>query len=611
MAAESEGQNNGDADGTFKTPDTQGTFFQAPVEESSLLQNLIDKNDKARAVFDQCKTALSGEDGKGEYKLEAIEKCVWEGRSPDIVGVKDQKDVIEEMKKLLPKGSSDEILDANPASQTQDTATKKLFDYYNENFQKEIFNMAMEDESGKNIFAGKTADHNLFFQLYETQVSRGILLAISEYCIDANPAQYKYFEIPQPTSSGDRTAIIEQRKRNMDKLGGGLKSANQDWGNCAVNIQNICHGVDFEQGNPPKLGRAKNPESKNRACMVTKFIKKSRQELIAKAAIDERLKDLELTFEESTKLTVIDDPSKLEKLVFEGSSKKKEKTVDEMVIVSSEEAVTTSGFEKATEEQLEDFKKCSEQNDQKECEKYFSKDREAAEKMVAEYRLRAEIVAEDLKSIETDTKKLQAYLKSQGYDDDKITELIGVDEQGKKDEKGKDIGGDGIPDIVAEIQRNYDEERKAVIADLSAKIDRRTSSTNGSFDMTKDADKIKKLEIELKDRPQRQKDLIRFTNFVSSLIGVKVVNSADEDNPNNILNTKALEVELAGLRNIQEDPESPEDYAKVQGLIESSQKILDENPSQSNSGESSKFEVDNLNSLLLKYQADPESKKEE
>jgi len=385
----------------------------------------------------------------------------------------------------------------------------------------------------------KIVDHQKFHSLYQSQVGKNILHALSGYCVEA-----KMFENPDigltPSTfliEEDESKITENRKINISLLTKfdekGENEVYSVWQSCVRNIKNICYrepglnGVDYSD---QKI-LVENSYSHNRACLVTHYIREHRQNLINTEAIQKKMDEFTKS---KPNISFSADVT-----YYDYGRGEKEEDLNQLTNLSSREFY--DAYKGKAKEVSEEFdKKCLEEKNQEECKKYLivGKNKEELTKELAEFELKKKVMDEKIKSIRSPA-EIKQYLKEEGYKNDAIDFMIGdsTDEQVIRDA----------------IERHYEKEKNSLIAAINQQLEKSTSSND---EITFEADgtnvsdmaTLAGISKDLKSNGKRYQEMMHFSNIVSSFLSIFI-----EGETQSTRNTASLFRELEHEKNASKD----------------------------------------------------------
>ena len=387
--------------------------------------------------------------------------------------------------------------------------------------------------------ATKIVDHQQFHALYQSQVGKNILHALSGYC-----AESKMFENPDTGFMAsnfliEESKIAENRTTNISLLTNfdekGENEVYNVWQSCVRNIKNICYrekglnGVDY--GDPKIL--VENSYSHNRACLVTHYIREHRQNLLVTESIQAKMNE----FTQSKPNVAFATDVKY----YDYGKGEKEEDLNQLTTLSSREFY--DAYKGKAQEVSEEFdKKCIEEKNQEECKKYLivGKDKEDKVKELAEFELKRKVMDEKIKNIRSPA-EIKQYLKEEGYENDEIDFMI----------------GDSTDELVIRdaIERHYEKERNSLIAAVNQQLEK-SSSKNDEITFEANNTNVSDMEVlariskELKSNGIRYQEMMHFSNIISSFLSITI---ETEEKTEENRNTAALFRELEHEKNAQKD----------------------------------------------------------
>ena len=557
------------------------TIYSVYGEESAFeseIQEKLLENEEVKKAFDLCKSDdyCPDYDCASNSHYNNFDDCIWKNISDST-----QKNLSEVFAK---KNLAPTFAPAVGGDST-DPARNKLQKYLTKRLQEALYGEVNEEGKKKQ----RMVRHVDFVHLFESQVSKNVILVVSSYCFDAyfdnsSNDHYKYL-IPT-----DKQQIKANRKKNSKKLvelnpnDKASSSASIHWNGCIKAVQHICHKNTKKynelSGNTLDLqGDSEHTQlienSSKRACGVNDYIKKARLKLIYLAEAKKIYKKA------GTNPHNITDSS-----VEMYTGRDGQKSIDEITSISSKELIETSGFKDANKQMVEDFKNnCNPDIKQKdgrnpeECAKYISKNKEAYEKNLDEYRIQSLAVQKKIEDLK-DKEDVKKYLKQEGYGEEKIKEMV---------------SDNNIEAIKAQIKNRYTQERSQIIKALTDEIKKR--SIKKDEDITKNHN-IGNIFNELQERSEYFQQLVHYNNIVS---GYLTISNADEDK--NTRNTKSIEIELADSPSSENKTEQKQ-FNEKKEILEESLGALKGEESDGDSDEENSTNtlgVDTINTTILNY----------
>ncbi|WP_127716153.1 hypothetical protein [Halobacteriovorax sp. HLS] len=516
----------------------------------------------------------------------------------------------------------------------QTKSLKALEEFYAKKISKEIFG---DDPSANGKV--KILDHSKFNKMYENQITKNILSAVSSYCIDAeNIKNY-------PLIYKDKKEVEKVRKYNLDALsntqlqtdadGNPLTEAeiqSKSWSICLKNLQHVCHdeyreidpvtkkatrggllkkeleNTDSRIPKMPKYTKEDIEHSSKRACEVTNYLKVAKQNLKAAGKISEGYEALAKDGSYSVQGTDAKKNTIVEKVILN-----KEK-LENITTTSSNEFAAESGFSKEVSADLAEFEKCLVKTvdpdtgnvkyafspgAQETCKKYLNTNKAEVEKLKEEHALRQ-------KSLISKVNKL----KNSNNEED-IKEFL-IDQGRSEEEIQKQLQTTDIDALKEQITRRYEAEKEQLIESLNDKLDAQTSQKEGVINISDqsgntDLEKLKKIHSELSAKTENYAQLIHYNNIVTGFLEIK-----DSDGKVVGRNTSSIQKELGGNafseKNIQAISVKNEAAytGKAQALDESIQKanINLEGSSSSSEESSTTIGIKKINDDILNYDFD-------
>lgn len=455
-----------------------------------------------KALYQQCAAGAS------------ISDCVWNKLSDA------QK---KEVQEKLTSGQGDskkkyEGVDIGTVKGEKDPGLVKLQEYFRQKLRESLYGEIASDAGTKGL---TVVNHKIFYDLYETQISKNIIESISSYCLDAgsnlvikeeniktqreeNLKLLKNFHPPQGPSAQNNKGGSSSKE---DKLKGeqGLENdALTHFTHCTVALQHICHETQDKKSpsinfaTPPcsdekdAVCRKKDWEySKLRACEVVNYIKAGRQNLLALAQVRS---DLEKSGDGKDVQFQMNNVN-----VNEGQIE--DRRVEDMTTLTSKELVDSSGYKTANEQAKKKLEeKCQGTTDDPECKKYLLTDKETKnmKEAKAEYEIRSLAIGDRVNKLKDNEDELKKYLKEQGYNDAEIKEQL-TDKEA----------------ITKSIERHYSKEKEKIIESLKKRFGKADS---GPEKVAEDQNKIDKIKKEIGDKPEKMAQLAHFNNIVFGLL---------------------------------------------------------------------------------------------
>ncbi len=515
-----------------------------------------------------------------------------------------------------------EGLDINTVKVDKDPGILKLEEYFHNELRKSLYGEVTADATKKGI---TVVDHGIFYDLYETQISKNIVEAISSYCLDAdldlkivsdgmretqrkkNIEMLKSFN-PPPTAAPADTSSANGKKKSVGAPDINNEALNH-FNKCAVGIQHVCHDT-AEQDNPAvnysyshctELPKSPPPNdtqkkeydqckedwanSKLRACEVVNYIKSARQNLIALTAIR---KDMEKK-EGQGGIQLLD--KKIVVTVNDGTIEGR--STDDMTTYTSRQVVEKSELAQADSEEAKKLgDRCKTNVEDVECKKFLlsADESKKLEESTTELGIRSEAMLDRIGKLKENDEEFKKYFKEQGYSDADIELQL----------KDKDK-------VVGALKSKYENEKIQLIKSLNARF------TNSKKSENKDATavaldekgKIDRIKDDLEKKPERMAQLIHFENVIMSML---TVNDGKESKHNTASLYKELGdscMDAKGCKSKNSTGPSPASDSANDGYIKELQKNA-EGPGHLTKGTPGKAKktfigVDTINKSILDH----------
>lgn len=528
------------------------------------------KDPLVQPLYQKCSS-----EGKTGDKLSS---CIWTelGKNPE-----QQQQVVDKYFNNDNTSTHYDSLDRKTISKGEDPAIRKLEDYMEKKLEEALYGDIQANKKQTAV-----ADHAVFYRLYKSQISKNIITSISSYCIEAGSVN------GLPIISSDESTRASQRKTNIEQLkdfspnekGDTVSDAYSQWGLCLTNLTAVCTlkpGTDED--------REDRVYSKNRACVLTNYLKQLRQSLIAADAIDKQVKEND---NESSGFALSNVR------IYRGEGDDKTASINDLTSLSSNEFVNKSGYSKALSGQQEKIKQCIESKDMEQCKEFLSDASKKAEleNALAEYDLQKRLIKSKVEKMDED--QLRDYLKEEGRTEQEIQRLLASDES--------------IDSLKMEINRNYDAERQAIVDKMKEKIESRTVASDSKGFET-EVTKLEQIQKELAQQGDDYKQLIHYNNIVSGFLSV--ADSSDKIVGTNVqsiqreLSDSAFDQSKDGKRS----PASAGDTGYFDDLAKKLGEMVKDkdNKDQDSKHDATPISTGTINENVFKYESDPGDKKEE
>lgn len=355
------------------------------------------------------------------------------------------------------------------------------------------------DDKQKNV-----VDHNQYYELYKTQISKNVTIAFSQYCLYADSDN---------KISADPVKKEEQMKKNLEDLKNG-PSAYGTWSLCIQAIPEKCKEKDENETEDEK-------ETRVQACIAMSKIRTLK-----------------------TNLAVTNDiQAKLKNMFKEGNAKgfflhqhKSKKTIDELTNISSGEVNRNySKKQKEVLKQLEECKAKLADEDSaldKKCEtllgQYLGKDEDL--KKVKKDAEALKIVRGDKSEQDIDEMK-KDIVREQTYQTDDQKKISSVENE------LEGLSEDDIQSIKDEIEKKYDNEQQALIDKIGNQLD--VAKKNNK-------EKVNQIIKDLKADQKHAGALIHYNNIISGYLDVQEdgTNKKKDGKKEKITNVRSIQQEL-------------------------------------------------------------------
>ncbi len=428
-------------------------------------------------------------------------------------------------------------LDFNDPEQfTADKA--KSYYILKEYLTKEIAkNLYGEEEKSGNIKKRNIVDQVKFIKLYRTQLSKNVLLEISQFCIENLPSQKAIsdgnasagtYDAGQKSIHDKQIAKTFETEKKTDDEGAHYRT-------CVGCIDIFCHKrTEADYKNKEKiiaatacktlLGqkayKAKEKEIRSNACAL---LPRLRQYRSAIATLDKVQNTIKSSKSEGKGYGAVDAGFK--GLYSEKGEKEGEKSIEELTTLSSAQIIKDSGLGKEWDKQAKAFKEgCKSTEDMDTCEKLMNVQGQAdLDELTDQFDLKTKLLGMKLTNDE-ENKALKDFLVSNKSMTEEEVEKILIDAE-----------SDGtIANIKTQAQEDLKRERDA----LKAKLNNQIKSNFAN----KELDNLKQLNYVLGDKKGRLQRLYHYNNVVTSYIERTIKKEGVEDKK--FADTRAFEKEM-------------------------------------------------------------------
>jgi hypothetical protein len=446
--------------------------------------------------------------------------CVFEElkKSPD--DLNKAYDLIDEVKAEAAKENAKPILYESKSmgkvefykDPTLNEISKKLSDQ----FREAIYGELTDAQKKQKI---RVVDPQVFHKIYKAQISKNLILNLTEFCIDTQ----------HEDKGGKRIFSYAKDNRNnkLPTIKTNPKALSKDFGACIQLIGDTCTFKAENSACPAEANAcSKDDETQQMACTVQEVMYATKQNLLN---TDKVLKGWD-EFEKGKKAVSLAgalNGQAVEEYNGTVDSSDDRKSIDELTTISSgqfEEMVKSGEDSDLFADNAKKLaEKCKEDMTQADCERFAFKkeDFEKKKKEIDEYELRTKLIAHRLK--DRDKEKLDPTTDEGKKNLKNLLEQEGVEnaEEILKDQKkaGK---------IAERIKDNYAAKKESVIARMRAKLEEIAPVDQGQ---TPDQ-RISKVTDELSKKREEFSQLIHFSNIMSSFFEVNKqgVDIAGDDN---------------------------------------------------------------------------------
>lgn len=508
--------------GLEKSPEKNEVKGGIVINES--LQKLMDI-DGVQPIYETCKKNVSPSLGENA-RSDKILQCLWTGVSANA-----------DLKKKVQTAYSDELKvdkTADPKTGRSPASTKSnltgrstsvatdyesdpavlgLSKFYGEKLD-EILDpdkALTKEENKKGMIL--TTNHRQFIDLYKSELGKTIINAFTSYCLDTDPETCTSAN-PACTLDDSESKRTEHRKKNIESLATANLAGDSDdskkWRTCISSVPKSCM-------NAKSNSTGTQSETVKRSCLIMDYVESARKNIIAADDQKKFYDDLAV----SNQYNIVSNSK-------EADSKKV--STDAILEMSSKD-VEVALKEPLAQDKAE-FESCFKDDvvvNVKACEKYLNTNKEANEMAIAELGMR-QLAQEGAleEALNSSDSKVRDYLKEEGYSPEDI--------------KNMTADKASIETVKNEIMERYKNQKSAIIAEMTAKINGKTSSTDGKIDVKTDVNKLKAIRNELASRSADLSNLVKFNNIVSSYLEVSKEGSKTNDR-----NTASLFGEVADM----------------------------------------------------------------
>ena len=380
----------------------------------------------------------------------------------------------------------------SPIRRRKSGQRKQLTQYLRERFDQKV-------RKGENDNQDRFIDHALFFEFYQSQLSKTVTIVINTYCMyadeDTDEGEKPRYLL---ANQGRRNAVFEA---NRDKLIRPDDAASRFFSGCASSITHICHGSDSRI----------DDHSKREACQVLANLRNINRALTANekrinyARCRGEFKGGEHCREGGFRLG---GGGGIEANLEFYDPTAKGQTIDDLT------SFTASEFQKNVIDKIEEScdenappdEKCLKQLEVISSEQQPGSGDEGEEendkKVLAEYRIQTLIVSDGFDNVDDEKEDLVRKIASEGADEETIQEV----------EKKSD---DEIKKIRQKMRERYERERQASLEKLAARFSSRKSGA-GQTPLT-----TEQVVADIRRKNRNVGQLLFFNNVISGYLEVR------------------------------------------------------------------------------------------
>ncbi len=374
-----------------------------------------------------------------------------------------------------------------------------------------------------------SVDHRKFADLYKSELGKTIINAFTSYCMETDPStcckkddqDCAKNEI-RCTIDADPDKAKAHKISNLESLKKGqveLKSGTAEsfkWSRCIMDVPDVCES------------KKSNDISKQRACLIVDYVKAARKNIMIvddqKKFYDELAKTQGRSGIAQNIKIITDENKATADAILEMTAKDVKDTLKDSTAASEKEM--DGCFDKKTNQIV----------NAEVCKKFLNTNTDANEAALAEFGMRQLAQEETLKEeLKSSNARVADYLKEEGYSDQEIQKIT----QNKQ----------SIEDIKKQITERFAAEKKAIIQEMSEKIQGKTSSANGKIDAA-DTSKLEKIRSEISGRSSDLANLVQFNNIVSSYLNIDNGGKMERNTASLFAEVRSMDkTEAQGLQN--------------------------------------------------------------
>lgn len=385
---------------------------------------------------------------------------------------------------------------------TLNAISKKL----SKQFEEAIYGELTDAQKKQKI---RVVDPQVFHKIYKAQISKNLILNLTEFCIDTTPSVDSAKKVIYEYKKDTRNSKLSTIKTDPSKL-------SSEFGLCIRLIGDICTFVSTSDACPPdsKAACSKDAQTQQMACTVQEVMYATKQNILNTDKILKGWDEFDKG-KKSQNLARALNGQTVEEYNGTVSSSDDRKSIDDLTTISSgqfEEMVKSGKDSDLFADNAKKLaEKCKKDLTQEGCERFALKkeDYEKKKKEIDEFELRTKLIGHrmserDKDKLDTKTdegkKNLKALLEQEGVEN--AEEILKDQAKAEK--------------IAERIKKNYKAKKEAVIARMRARLDEIAPIDQGQ---SPDA-RISQVQKELSKKREEFSQLIHFSNIMSSFFEV-------------------------------------------------------------------------------------------
>jgi hypothetical protein len=426
-----------------------------------------------------------------------------------------------------------------------------------------------------------TVDHEVFYEIYKTQLSKSFLLDVGAYCSET----YHIASKPgSQASSTDYNGTKKNEESYQNNLYGtdktGFQSLGTEYNNCLNSLSCQCYGPNVGKSCDGKT-HISNPDVKNKSCNLISRLRQMKLQV----------QNLDKSQAEFASLSS-KDHIKANNVQYDKMAQ--DKTIDDLTTFTSgdydkalgKDGSTGTGLVTKKEQDLLDECKTALSTgtdfDEKKCKNVNSVDKSKVAEVNFQEKLKNEILEAELAAAkennQVDKDRLKAFLEKQ-----QLTEA----------EINKKLNGD-LDILHKELSDKLKAERESIIAEINNKIKKESVVTDKSSGSTKVDSLTDTTQVfgRAETQEDRTRRLLHYTNVVSAYIEACEASKLDANKNCTAptFYTKSLTRELAGA-----STQIQKDHNQYFGQIKEGTQTQTKSD---NSPGASLFSIDSINKII-------------